>query len=765
MQHRPIFKFGPFLLYPHEHLLLKAGKAVNLSPQLFSLLVIFVENANHLLTKQELRSKLWGAEHYVSDDALKVIIGNLRKILDDGKQENRYIENIFGKGYRFICSVTVSGATDENISQPVHSSAGAFFSFQQRAEPESNSAGQPAEPVVVGQSTQSYEICHATILSESREAPVALATPRRLIPSTVFKSHSFRVLLAASVLIAAIPALTSRFFSPRPSPLITRYTQLTHEGHGLGRILLSDDVHVYFDKRVGQNQLIGVVSLASKEEPVYLSIPLHEPVLAGIFPAGEGLLVGQGWPPTAFWKIPLPAGSPQPLEKISGEGVLLAPNGRYYLRIEGDRTLTVSDLDGLSVHHIYSATNALIVSSNWSPSSRMICFIRIDPEAEKGQDLFSIWAVNADGSNLRKVVSPDMGAAKPSYCSWTSDEKHLLFSNTTNNKGDLWAIPDGMRVPFADRKPVQLTNTPVDFFAPVASHHDKMIFAQGSMLRGELVRYDKHARAWLPFLDGISAGSLDFSRNGKWVAYVRHPEGTLWRSRVDGTEPQQLTFPPYTVDSPHWSPDGQRIAYRASIPGQTRKIYLISAEGGVPEKLLSDPNDGKDEGVPTWSADGRTIVFGSLHYSPDKISIHKVDVSTRQYSQIPGSQGLWTPRWSPDGRFLLALTADSTSPISKSLMLFDFSTCKWKTLLHDAINDPAWSHDGRFIYFNTGAPDPAVKRVRRDGSGIQTVVDLKNFTPEYGSSFGLYFGVAPDGSPLMLRKVLETEIYKMDVRW
>jgi DNA-binding winged helix-turn-helix (wHTH) protein len=108
MHGKAIYEFGPFRLDPHEHSLLKNGKAVNLSPQLFSLLVVFVENGGHLLTKEELRKKLWGDHHYIAEDALKVVIGNLRKALGEGRNGERYIENVFGKGYRFIRTVILS---------------------------------------------------------------------------------------------------------------------------------------------------------------------------------------------------------------------------------------------------------------------------------------------------------------------------------------------------------------------------------------------------------------------------------------------------------------------------------------------------------------------------------------------------------------------------------------------------------------------------------------------------------------------------------
>jgi DNA-binding winged helix-turn-helix (wHTH) protein/tetratricopeptide (TPR) repeat protein len=104
MQTKLIYEFGPFCLNPAERQLLRAGQPVTLSPQLFSLLVALVENAGHLLSKEELRNKVWG-KAFVSEDALKVIVGNLRKALGNGGRGDPYIENVRGGGYRFIAEV------------------------------------------------------------------------------------------------------------------------------------------------------------------------------------------------------------------------------------------------------------------------------------------------------------------------------------------------------------------------------------------------------------------------------------------------------------------------------------------------------------------------------------------------------------------------------------------------------------------------------------------------------------------------------------
>ena len=165
------------------------------------------------------------------------------------------------------------------------------------------------------------------------------------------------------------------------------------------------------------------------------------------------------------------------------------------------------------------------------------------------------------------------------------------------------------------------------------------------------MRYDLKSGQFVPFLSGVSAGELDFSRDGKWVTYAEYPEGTIWRSHTDGGERLKLTDG--SAGLPRWSPDGNQIAFISIRPGSPWKIFLISAQGGAPEEIL--PGD-QDESDPTWSPDGKKIAFGRdpvMH-----AGIHIVELATRQVTDIPGSENLFSPRWSPDGQHLAALTSD-----------------------------------------------------------------------------------------------------------
>ena len=112
---------------------------------------------------------------------------------------------------------------------------------------------------------------------------------------------------------------------------------------------------------------------------------------------------------------------------------------------------------------------------------------------------------------------------------------------------------------------------------------------------------------------------LQFSHDGKWIAYVTYPDRTLWRSRPDGRERLQLTTPPMQAFVPAWSPDDQRILFQAfAKPNQPWKIYLMSPAGSTPELLIPD-RDSQEVGG-TWLSTQRvssipiTVFLPPVHW-------------------------------------------------------------------------------------------------------------------------------------------------------
>ena len=107
-----------------------------------------------------------------------------------------------------------------------------------------------------------------------------------------------------------------------------------------------------------------------------------------------------------------------------------------------------------------------------------------------------------------------------------------------------------------------------------------------------------------------------FSPDGARIAFTSHRTGEdaaggapqLWVARRDNTGLRQLTkLDSPEVRAPSWSPDGRRIAFEASIAGNS-DIFVIDADGGEPKRLTVEASI---DGLPSWSQDGRTIFFSS----------------------------------------------------------------------------------------------------------------------------------------------------------
>jgi Tol biopolymer transport system component len=305
---------------------------------------------------------------------------------------------------------------------------------------------------------------------------------------------------------------------------------------------------------------------------------------------------------------------------------------------------------------------------------------------------------------------------------------------------------------------------PIDLSASAMSPDGSRLFGWGSPPeRPQMEAYDMREQAFRPFLPHIPALYADFSPDGQRVTYVTGGNDItgvqcLWISQLDGSHRVQITKPPLLTQLPRWSPDGKWIAFMGKDPGQKWRVRVVSVNGGsyAPVTTVND-----EEGAPTWSPDSSQIAFGGMTQPPERTSgqlvIHIFNLKTGQLSQVPGSEGLWTARWSPDGRYISALTEDSCN-----LLLFDFRTRRWVKLATMAkIPDVVWSRHEQAVYFN-GEPiagDRAVFRVRIPSGRLERLASLA------GRTDSDWLGLTPDDSPLIARPNQMLEIYTLTVKW
>ena len=545
----------------------------------------------------------------------------------------------------------------------------------------------------------------------------------------------------ALVVLAAFIYVQSR---PLPQPKVSGYVPITHDGYQ--KSLAGTDGARLFVSEFGATGRITQVA-SSGGEVALIPTPSPTMVLLAVSPDGSTLLVADEVGQTAFhgplWALPVLGGSPRRLGDTAGQAAAFSPDGQRIVYGDGPK-LVLANSDGSEPHQLFSAADE-VLDTAWSPDGSLIRFATGD----RNSALRSIWQVSLSGKDAVPLL-PGWNPPPSECCGqWTSDGNYFVFEF----KNNIWARAEKRNwFGKTDLQPFQLTSGPMSFYSPLPSKDGKKLFVVGTLPRGELTRYDARSGSFSAFLSGVSADGVSFSRDGQWVAYVSYPDSTLWRSKADGSQRIQLSYPPLAAVMPRWSPDGHQIVFFGFAPGKKTKLYMVSADGGTPRELI--PEDTQDEWDATWLADGTKIAFGSGATNPDCV-IQVLDLKTNQASTLPGSKGFFSPRWSPDGRYLAALPFDS-----RSLMLFDFATQKWQEIAKISLGFPNWSKNSDYMYFLHEENDPAVMRVRISDHKVERVADLKNF--RQAGFFGIWLGMAPDDSLLLLRDTGTQEIYSLD---
>ncbi|MGA8621153.1 MAG: protein kinase [Candidatus Sulfotelmatobacter sp.] len=563
-----------------------------------------------------------------------------------------------------------------------------------------------------------------------------------------------RILIAAALVAAIVIAayLYLRLQSPSV-PTAANYFQLTHDGQPKS-LIGTEGARLYLGLGVGSSGSFishGIAEMSTSGGELRKLSVMTSPDMVPIdlSPDGSQLLVidGQGAPPQGpLWSFSILGGSQRRLGDMTAETAAWSPDGGMiaYSNL-GDLFLAKSD--GTESRKLLT-TRGDIKNITWSPDATHLQFDSTETAGTLGQQL--AWEVATDGSGLHRLLAgwhnpPDECCGK-----WSADGKYFLFQSNRQ----IWALPQKTGIFHSQSKPIQLTFSPLSLSSPLPSKDGRKLFVIGQSYRGELERFDPKSRQFSPFLGGISAEYLAFSKDSQWVAYVSYRDGALWRSKVDGSERLQLTYPPMYAVLPRWSPDGKQIVFFefAVASDKPARIYEISPDGGSPRELI--PGDQHQQLDPNWSPDGSKIVFAGESNDPTS-AIRIFDLASHRVSEMPASQGLYSPRWSPDGRYISAFSADS-----RQLLLFDFQTQIWTELAEGSLGWLNWSHGGEYVYVMDFKNKSAVVRIRVADHKAEQVADLTNFVSagRYGGSLAL----APDDSPLLLRDTGSQDVYSVD---
>jgi len=696
-----VFRFADVEVHEREFRLIKAGEVLPVEPKAFRVLLFLLRNPQKLITKEELLNAVW-SDAAVSENSLTRAIALLRRLLGDDPHEPRYIETVATVGYRWLCPV----------------------------EP-----GEDGKAIATGTEFPDGKLHEAT------HTETAATVSAEDLPRIAGKLRWVWLSVAVVVTLALLAAGFWYLRRPLRPPRIAAYTQLTHDGRSKS-VGGTDGSRVYFTQN-SPSQIAQVGVNGGEIALLPVDLPGIYVFLLGISPDGSNALVGtveQNHVANGQWVVPVLGGAPKRLE--DGEAGAFSPDGRsvVYSTLSGE--IFTVHIDGSDKRRL-AAVGASAFGFRWSPDGKVIRF------SNDG----GLWEMSQDGAGLHRLLPGWKAGVVPCCGEWTLDGAFFLFL-----AGDqIWALDERrslFRPPSA--VPIQLTSGPLHWGELIPGRDGKTIFVDGATQRGELSRIDLKTGGMQPFLGGISAEFLSFSPDGKSVAYVTFPEAILWRANLDGSNRMQLTQPPDHVVNPRWSPDSKEIVFITRTPDVHDSIHRVSAADGTPLWLMSDESAEMHDA--NWSPDGRRVLFAKSlgsGFATGKRDLRIVDIESRKLSIVSGSDGMWSPRWSPDGRYIAALGG-----VTGDLYVFEFATRQWRALRCDGVvNFPNFSHDGRFLYFLRYGRNQGVFRVPVTGGKVERVVKMTDW--HLTGFFGYSMSLDPTDAPLVLRDTGSDDIYAL----
>jgi Tol biopolymer transport system component/DNA-binding winged helix-turn-helix (wHTH) protein len=589
-----VLRFGTFEVDIPAGELRKNGIKLRLQEQPLQVLCMLIEHSGEVVTREELRKRLWPADTFVDfDHGLNAAIKRLRDALGDSAENPRFVETVTRRGYRFMGISETPEATPSvrprrwrrlftktiAVLGGLTVCALALFLLYYRHGLRSN-AGHPAITPVVTNVGEKYT---PSLSPDGQHLAFAWnggAGPHfSLYVKTVGTEDSLRLTKQTS----------SIDFNPVWSP---------------------DGRYIAFCRILkGQTGIYIISALGGAERRVRETL----------------------WGEQEFYDVLWSAGR----LSWSPDGKLLAFSDRAS-RNEPTSIFLLS-LDSMAVRRLTSSLHSSGASNPaFSPDGQTLAFTKV-PHAFQ-----SIYTVPVSGGEETRLVSDGTdhwGLA------WTPDGRDIIFANAgwPINSGWLW------KVPLRGGEPERLQVGQEGIEPSIRGN--RLVYVRQTANLNIWRRKLNSSLSASPSDRLISSTMMEsgpqFSPDGTKIAFESTRSGAyeVWMCQSDASGLIQLTHLNSVTGTPRWSPDGQQIAFDSGT-GDNADIFVIDSHGGSPRRLTSEPSH---EIVPSWSGDGRWIYFASNRTGGWQV--WKMPSTGGPAVQVT-RQGGFAAFESPDGRFL-----------------------------------------------------------------------------------------------------------------
>ena len=621
------WRFGIFEVDAQREEFRRAGIPLRLREQSFRILVLLLEHASDLVTREDLRKALWPADTYVDfDHSLNTAVMKLREALGDTADKPLYIETIPKRGYRFVAPfVEIAG-----LSEAGHEVGGA----------ESTAPGQPESKLVLRNAALAAV---AAILLTSGAWLLFVRGYRE----TVAQPRSGRV----SSTLPAIPVTTA-------------------PGQALFPALSPDEKWItYLWNGPDQNYFDVYVQLLGSGTPNRLtdnkSARVGPPAWS---PDGSEIAFGRcDSKNDGVFAVPAMGGSERKLTGLNcaegfagGAPVAWLHDGSGLLI---DDRCSGSEPSGLVLLTFSTGERRCLVTPHAPGEPSFVEGLTLSPDGESiafsgqgAKGCCDLFVVPRTGGSPRQLTfdlqlwSGDLFLGHYIDFMWTPDSKSIVFSSNATRVPWLWRVS-------AQGGPIE-REAVYPALGSISKDGRRLVYSETIAMELPAIWRADLAAPGGPVLGkrkviGVQEEpDAQPSPDGSRLVWTSYRTGfyEVWASGSNGEDPRQLTRLERQSGTPRWSPDGKWVAFDSYNRGVSNSlIFVVDAEG---RNVHAVTDTSFMSFVPSWSRDGKSIYFDSQrgeNSSPWYMAVWKQSLETGERVQLTHQES-FNPQESYDGR-------------------------------------------------------------------------------------------------------------------
>lgn len=560
-----VVRFGEFQVDLRAGELCRNGQLLRIQELHFRILAFLLERPGEVITRQELRDRLWPPDVFLDfDHSINKGISRLRSLLNDSADTPRFIETVGKRGYRFAAPV-------------------------EAAPPAADGAGADA-PSLTREARRSRWLS-------------------RLRPWAVVAAMAGLLAFAA---VARLPKETQGPLLSRPftsNPGFENMPAFSPDGQTLAFVWSGS----------GMPEKDGIWLQRVESDEARQLTHSNADLTPAWSPDGERLAIVRrlGGERFAIYLIASSGGGERKLAEITAWTTSLvavdwSPDGRSLATTDGGESgamIVLISVEGGEKRRVTPPDPSIPGDTRpkFSPDGRMIAFRRTRNSSV--EDIYLAPNMAASGSPqagaVRRLTFDNRGIQG---LAWAADSQSLIFSSQR-----LGNLPSLWRIPVSGGEPIQLTETGISAVLPAISQRTNRLayvrqFTDVNIWRRE-TSGDGPAQPLIASSTLLDSGP-QYSPDGFQIAFrsARSGSDEVWICDAGGNRQRRLTnFNGPLTGSPRWSPDGSWLAFESRQYGHA-DIYLMRPDGSGMKRLTTEMSN---ESVPSWSADGRWIYFAS----------------------------------------------------------------------------------------------------------------------------------------------------------